>query len=684
MRVLRGDQEALELWSKTRAWVISGQRKTLSRLGVRFDEVIFESDFLPRGRRADQPRPRRRHPDPPLRRRDGDVRDRARGARGDAAGPRRRAADPAHAGARLLGGGAGARRRRLAPGLRQRVGLPRHLPAPADRRARGENGNGNGSASGGGPPTYDVFHGMVARGRESITSSKEGALLIDELDEWVDGARSPPIRERAAVRDRHPAPERIAAQVALGYFLLQPNSKRVEFEPAEAAPRRQGKPRLGPGAGRSPPRRRGRRSAVAAASDPDYRFAVVQSEMYRRHLRRRGRDLRLTAAGPLPLPLRPLVPRGGALAARSTASVAGGARRRAPRPRAGGGAMRTLLVDNHDSYTYNVFHLLAAASGEEPVVVNNDAVSWSVLSRSDFDAIVLSPGPGRPERWHDFGVCRDILRYSEIPVLGICLGHQGIGNLLHGGVSRAPMAMHGRLSRSPPRRHRPLRGRAAGLLGRPLPLARDHQPDGAAGPRDRLVGGRRGDGHRPHERPMWGVQFHPESIATEHGLPIARNFYALAERQRRAATRRGAGRRAADRTGRPARGHQGPSARGAEGGGCSCWCGRSRGRRRRSSSTNGSSAAPRTRSGSTAPTRRPGSAQSSYLGTSAGRGQRRCSNTTSTPGGSGCGAAGATSVEHGSIFDLLDRELARQRDRAAGGGARAGWSAATSATSATS
>ena len=108
--------------------------------------------------------------------------------------------------------------------------------------------------------------------------------------------------------------------------------------------------------------------------------------------------------------------------------------------------MRTLLVDNHDSYTYNVFHLLAAASGEEPVVVNNDAVSWRVLSRSDFDAIVLSPGPGRPERWHDFGVCRDILRYSEIPVLGICLGHQGIGNLLEGGVSSAPMAMHGRLS----------------------------------------------------------------------------------------------------------------------------------------------------------------------------------------------------------------------------------------------
>jgi para-aminobenzoate synthetase len=109
--------------------------------------------------------------------------------------------------------------------------------------------------------------------------------------------------------------------------------------------------------------------------------------------------------------------------------------------------VKTLLVDNHDSYTYNVFHLLAAASGEEPMVVNNDAVSWRVLTRMDFDAIVLSPGPGHPSRWHDFGVCRDILRYSEVPVFGICLGHQGIGNLLEGSVNRAPMAMHGRLSR---------------------------------------------------------------------------------------------------------------------------------------------------------------------------------------------------------------------------------------------
>ncbi|HEX2393582.1 MAG TPA: aminodeoxychorismate synthase component I [Solirubrobacterales bacterium] len=195
--------------------------------------------------------------------------------------------------------------------------------------------------------------------------------------------------------------------------------------------------------------------------------------------------------------------------------------------------MKTLLVDNHDSYSYNVFHLLAAASGQEPVVVNNDAVSWRVLSRSDFDAIVLSPGPGRPERWHDFGVCRDILRYSEIPVLGICLGHQGIGNLLHGGVNRAPMAMHGRLSR--------VRHDGAGLfegIPQDFSVVRYHSlaitspigPEGheTAWSEDGVV---MGIEHKT--RPMWGVQFHPESVATEHGLAIAENFYAMARRHRR-------------------------------------------------------------------------------------------------------------------------------------------------------
>ncbi len=192
--------------------------------------------------------------------------------------------------------------------------------------------------------------------------------------------------------------------------------------------------------------------------------------------------------------------------------------------------MRTLLVDNHDSYTYNVFHLLAAASGEEPIVVDNDAVSWRVLQGSEFDAYVLSPGPGRPERWHDFGVCRDILTYSEVPVFGICLGHQGLGNLLEGGVNVAPEPMHGRLSR--------VRHRGTGLfedVPQGFSVVRYHSlaitgSMGSEGQETAWADDGIVMGIEHGRRPMWGVQFHPESVATEHGLQIAKNFYVMAER----------------------------------------------------------------------------------------------------------------------------------------------------------
>jgi para-aminobenzoate synthetase len=195
--------------------------------------------------------------------------------------------------------------------------------------------------------------------------------------------------------------------------------------------------------------------------------------------------------------------------------------------------MKTLLVDNHDSYTYNVFHLLASASGEEPMVVNNDAVSWRVLTRMDFDAIVLSPGPGHPSRWHDFGVCSDILRHSEVPVFGICLGHQGIGNLLDGDVKRAPMAMHGRLSR--------VMHEGKGLfkdVPQGFSVVRYHSLaiTSPPGPEGHVVawaddGVVMGVEHT--KRPIWGVQFHPESISTEYGLKIAENFFEMAASHKR-------------------------------------------------------------------------------------------------------------------------------------------------------
>jgi para-aminobenzoate synthetase len=193
--------------------------------------------------------------------------------------------------------------------------------------------------------------------------------------------------------------------------------------------------------------------------------------------------------------------------------------------------MSTLLIDNYDSYTYNVFHLLAAVSGEEPIVVHNDFVSWRALSRWDFDAIVISPGPGRPDRWHDFGVCADILRFSETPVLGVCLGHQGLGYVLEGKVSSAPMVMHGRLSG--------VKHEGEGLFAgipQDFSVVRYHSlaVSGALG--EGRVTAWTDDGVvmgiEHTSRPMWGVQFHPESIATEHGHKLFENFYEMARRHR--------------------------------------------------------------------------------------------------------------------------------------------------------
>jgi para-aminobenzoate synthetase len=192
----------------------------------------------------------------------------------------------------------------------------------------------------------------------------------------------------------------------------------------------------------------------------------------------------------------------------------------------------TLLIDNYDSYTYNVFHLLAAVSGEEPIVVRNDIVSWRALSRWDFDAIVLSPGPGRPERWHDFGVCSDILRSADIPVLGVCLGHQGLGQMLKGMVATAPVVMHGRRSG--------VKHLASGLfegIPQDFSVVRYHSlaVGEQLGPEGRVIAWTDDGvvmGIEHSRRPMWGVQFHPESIATEHGRKLVENFYALARKHR--------------------------------------------------------------------------------------------------------------------------------------------------------
>jgi para-aminobenzoate synthetase len=108
--------------------------------------------------------------------------------------------------------------------------------------------------------------------------------------------------------------------------------------------------------------------------------------------------------------------------------------------------LKTLLIDNYDSFAYNLFQLLAEVNGEEPLVVRNDEAGWDELAALDWDNAVISPGPGRPERVEDFGVCAEAIRRSAVPLLGVCIGHQGIGSACGAAVVPAPEPVHGRVS----------------------------------------------------------------------------------------------------------------------------------------------------------------------------------------------------------------------------------------------
>ncbi|MFF7729207.1 aminodeoxychorismate synthase component I [Streptomyces sp. NPDC008001] len=190
--------------------------------------------------------------------------------------------------------------------------------------------------------------------------------------------------------------------------------------------------------------------------------------------------------------------------------------------------MRTLLVDNYDSFTYNLFHCLAEVNGREPEVVTNDDKTWQTSRLTAFDNVVISPGPGTPERETDFGICREILRHGGLPTLGVCLGHQGIALLYDGEVGRAPEPYHGRVS--------PVVHDGTDLFaGLPSPFAavRYHSLAVRRLPPALEVTARTPDGIvmglRHRQRPLWGVQFHPESVGSEHGHRLLDNFRRLSE-----------------------------------------------------------------------------------------------------------------------------------------------------------
>jgi para-aminobenzoate synthetase len=187
----------------------------------------------------------------------------------------------------------------------------------------------------------------------------------------------------------------------------------------------------------------------------------------------------------------------------------------------------TLLIDNYDSFTYNLFQDLTRLAGSPPIVIRNDEMEWDALCNLTFDNIVISPGPGRPENRQDFGICRRAILEAGVPVLGVCLGHQGIAHAFGGRVVSAE-PMHGRQSQ--------VHHAASGLfrdIPTPFSVVRYHSlvvdgdlPDcliGTAWTQDGLLMALQ---HRT--RPIWGVQFHPESICSEHGVTLLRNFLDLA------------------------------------------------------------------------------------------------------------------------------------------------------------
>jgi para-aminobenzoate synthetase len=186
--------------------------------------------------------------------------------------------------------------------------------------------------------------------------------------------------------------------------------------------------------------------------------------------------------------------------------------------------VKTLIIDNYDSYTFNLYQLIAEVNGEYPTVICNDQVAWDELKQWEFDNIVISPGPGRPEKSKDFGICRQMIQNAQVPLLGVCLGHQGLGHGYGGKVIHAPEVRHGRISEVYHTGTNLFEG-----IPSPFSVVRYHSllvsndlPDcleKVAWTEDKLVMGMR---HR--SLPLWGVQFHPESICTQYGQTLFENF----------------------------------------------------------------------------------------------------------------------------------------------------------------
>lgn len=199
--------------------------------------------------------------------------------------------------------------------------------------------------------------------------------------------------------------------------------------------------------------------------------------------------------------------------------------------------MKTLILDNYDSFTFNLYQYIAELGGN-PVVFRNDKISLHEIEKMKPTHIIISPGPGTPAKKKDFGICGAVIKKfsKKIPMLGVCLGHQGIIHYLGGRIIRAPEIMHGKTSvvevlsvaekMNECRYPNLFRG-----LPKKFEAMRYHSLMGKKGtiPKNLVVTGKTISSgiimsiqHR--ERPLYGIQYHPESIGTPLGKDILKNF----------------------------------------------------------------------------------------------------------------------------------------------------------------
>ena len=186
-----------------------------------------------------------------------------------------------------------------------------------------------------------------------------------------------------------------------------------------------------------------------------------------------------------------------------------------------------LLIDNYDSFTYNLFHYLGEL-GADVRVVRNDEISAAEALGMRPEGIVLSPGPCTP---NEAGICLDVIKQAagSMPILGVCLGHQAIGQVYGGKIVRAPEPMHGKLSRVHHTGKSVFRGLNNDFMAtryHSLTIDPPSMPavlDVTATSEDGVI---QGVMHKSH--PVHGVQFHPESIASENGHALLANFLAIA------------------------------------------------------------------------------------------------------------------------------------------------------------